>query len=82
MKTARKILTVLAIILVFLQVAAYLGNLDLDPIEVSGINAFYYYAGFNFPLILAGIFFVISLVLKRKINKKIIEREIDSIGKN
>lgn len=82
MKTARKILFVLAIILLFLQIAAYLGNIDQDSIDVTGINAIYYYAGFNFPLILASIFFAISLVLKRKINKKIIDSEIDSIGKN
>lgn len=82
MKTARKIIIVFAFILLFLQLAAYLGNTDQDAIEVTGINAIYYYAGFNFPLILAGILFVISLVLKRKINKKITESEIDSIGKN
>ena len=59
----------------------YVGYFNSEHEEEIGVNAVYFYIGFNFPVIIAAILFVITIVLKRKIEKKEADIEIDSIGK-
>jgi hypothetical protein len=81
MKRARKILNIIALVLVVIQVMGYVGYINSEHVEEKGVNAVYFYIGFNFPAIIAAILFAISIFLKRKIDKKEADIEIDSIGK-
>jgi hypothetical protein len=82
MKRTRKILNIIALVLAVLQVLGYVGYLNSKPEEEeAGVNAVFFYIGFNLPIIIAAILFVSSLILKRKIDKKEADIEIDSIGK-
>lgn len=81
MKKITTVLNVIIILLLAVQLSAYIGTSRSPAIELSGISAVAYYIGFNLPLILAAIFFAVSAFLKKKIKKVETQDLIDSIGK-
>lgn len=82
MKKARKILNIIVIILLVCQLLGYLGNINNKQLNPKGVNLIAFYIGFNLPLILAAIIFLISLILKSSIVKNDSDNLIDSIGQS
>lgn len=77
-----KILNVVAIILLVFQILSYLGNLNTpknNSTEMADLIA--YYIGYNLPLIISVILFIIASSLKKKMKQNRTNDMIDSIGK-
>ena len=82
MKRKTIILKILTILLAVIQVLGYIGTLSAKKATPNEDQSIAYYLGFNLPLILAAILFVIERNIKRKMDKKESENMIDSIGKS
>ena len=84
MKKTRLVLNGIAIFLLVFQLLGYLGTLskDKDTTPAEGVGLVAYYIGFNLPVIIAAILFVIAQFQKKKMSKKDEANIIDSIGKD
>lgn len=80
MKTARITLNVIAILLLVYQILGYIGNRN-KKFDLNGdIGDVAFYVGFNLPLIIAFILFLIARYLKKKMRKKEESEILDSLG--
>jgi hypothetical protein len=82
MRRRIKILNVTAIVFLIIQALSYAGSLGgKDEIITNTPELIGYYLGFNLPLIIAIILFIISFSQKRKLQKMEERNMIDSIGR-
>jgi hypothetical protein len=83
MRRRIKILNVTAIVFLIIQLASYLGSIGgEDEVITNTPELIGYYLGFNLPLLIAIILFIISFFLqKRKLQKMEAKDMIDSIGR-
>ena len=82
MKNIRKIINALIILLLIFQLFGYVSNLNKEADKSRDIQLVGYFIGFNLPLIISIILFLISRYIKRKLCQKENTQIIDSIGKN
>ena len=82
MRRRIKILNVTAIVFLIIQLASYLGSIEgEDEVITNTPELIGYYLGFNLPLLIAIILFIISFSQKRKLQKMEAKDMIDSIGR-
>ncbi len=80
MKKIRLVLNIVSVLLFVIQILGYIGTINNPPNKDHGIYKMAYVIGFNFPVLLAGTLFLISLRIKRKLRKKEVVTLINSIG--
>ncbi len=80
-RTTINILVLLIVLLSIFQALAYIAAIDKPAADEKGFYAVAWYVGFNLPLILACILYLVVISIKRKSRKKEPLKPDDSIGR-